>query len=579
MKNNLLSALILFLFAFNLVAQPVLRYEESKTLTWKESIEFYNYLDEHFVNCTLTVAGETDAGKPLHLFVISNDKHFDAKSVKQSGRAVILINNGIHPGEPCGVDASAKFAMEVLQNPAEYSVLLDSVVICIVPILNVGGALNRGEYHRANQNGPVEHGFRANAINNDLNRDFVKLDTRNAQSFVKILREWDPDILIDTHTSNSADYQYVITLIATQRDKFNAPLSSYMYDAMLPSLFEEMKKTPYEMTPYVMSMDRKNPENGIVAFMDHPRYTTGYASLFSTIGFTLETHMFKPFRDRVLSTYHFIKAASLYLADNKSDILILRAAAKESLRLKNNYTIHWALDTTQFDEIRFKGFEIKYRTSEVTGQQTYYFDRESPWDKSIRNYSYYSPVKSIMAPDYYIVPAAWKRVVEMLKLNKVEMYPVQKDTTLMVEYYYIDDYNTTSTAYNGHYFHSQTKVRSEKGMLNFLAGDMFIPLNQTANEFIVQVLEPEAVDSYFNWNFFDPILSRKEYFSPYVFDEKAGEILDNDPELKKEFFARRETDTIFANDHYSQLRFIYERSPFSEKTLMRYPVARYYMNK
>lgn len=575
--RHILLSIIACFFITGATAQPALKYEKNQTLTWQESIQLYQYLDDSFENCELTIAGETDAGKPLHLFIISNENLFNPVEARKAGRAVILINNGIHPGEPCGVDASAKFARDVLENPGEYDAMLDSVVICIVPILNVGGALNRGEYHRTNQNGPLEHGFRANAINNDLNRDFVKMDTRNARSFVKILRDWDPDILIDTHTSNGADYQYVITLIATQRNKLDAALSKYMYSEMLPTLFKDMEDTPYEMTPYVMSKDRRNPANGIIAFMDYPRYTTGYASLFNTIGFTLESHMFKPFRDRVLSTYHFINSSSNFLADHKSDILALRAAAKESIRQKNEYTLQWKLDTLQYDNIMFKGYEILYRTSEISGQQTYYFDKESPWEKQIRNYTNYIPLTTITAPDYYIVPSAWKRVVEMLKLNKIEMYPISKDTTIEVEYYYIDEYNTSPSPYNGHYMHSSTRVKTEKGKLDFLAGDMFIPVNQSANEFIVQVLEPEAVDSYFNWNFFDPILSRKEYFSPYVFDEMARDILDNDPDLKSEFKLKKGNDPTFANDHYGQLRFIYERSPYSEKTLMRYPVARLFM--
>jgi hypothetical protein len=569
-----------FLACFSIlaaIAQPALKYEDNQTLSWQESIQFYKYLENNFENCKLSIAGESDAGKPLHLFIISNNNLFDPDEVKLSGRAVIIVNNGIHPGESCGTDASAKFALEVLEHPSTYATMLDSVVICIVPILNVGGALNRGEFHRANQNGPHLHGFRANAINNDLNRDFVKLDTKNARSFVKIMRDWDPDILIDTHTSNGADYQYVITLITTQRNKLDAPLSAYMYDKMVPELFAEMQKTPYEMTPYVMSMDRRDPANGIIAFMDHPRYTTGYAALFNTLGITLETHIFKPFSDRVLSTYHFVKAASFYLAENKSDILALRAAARESRRQKKQYTLQWRLDTAQYDEFLFKGYDIKYRTSRLTGLKTYYFDRDSPWEKAIRNYSYYTPVKTIKTPDFYIVPSAWSRVVELLKLNDVEMYPISRDTTFYVEYYYIDDYNTTSSAYNGHYLHSRTKVKTVEGVLDFLAGDMFVPVNQAANEFIVQVLEPEAVDSYFNWNFFDPILSRKEYFSPYVFDEKAGEILDLDLDLKMEFESKQKNDSAFASNHSAQLRFIYERSPYSEKTLLRYPVARYYM--
>lgn len=575
MKKILLFLTLICIFTFT-KAQNNLKFEDNQTLTWQDCIDFYKALDARYENAKLTVAGETDAGKPLHLFIISNSDQFDPQLVKNAGKAVLLINNGIHPGEPCGVDASAKFAWEVLEDPELYSDMLDSMTICIIPMLNVGGALNRGANHRANQDGPQEHGFRANATNNDLNRDFIKLDTRNARAFVRILRAWDPDILIDTHTSNGADYQYVLTLINTQHNKMNEALGTYLHDTMLPALYDAMDQGPYEMTPYVMSYDRRDPANGIVGFMDHPRYTTGYASLFSTIGFTLEAHMFKPFKDRVLSTYYFLKAASDFLALNKSEILKIRMLSEESIRLKKEYTLHWTLDTVSYDTFLFKGFEIKYRTSNVTGQQTYYFDRKAPWEKEIRNYCYYAPQSKVLAPDFYLVPAAWREVVELLMINDIEMYPLPMDTTLEVEYYYIEDFNTSSSAYNGHYYHSGTKVRKVRGELDFLEGDLMIPMNQAANEFLVQVLEPEAVDSYFNWNFFDPILSRKEYFSPYVFDEKAEEILSEDPVLRSEFKERRAIDAELAESHYAQLRYIYERSKYSEKTLRRYPVVRYF---
>lgn len=579
MKTILLIILYTAFYSNVLFAQPDLKYLENQSLNWHEAIEFYQYLDQKYEEAKLIIAGETDSGKPLHLFIISGNRAFSPETAHENSLNVLLINNGIHPGEPCGVDASAKFALDMLENQEEYREVLNKTVICIIPILNVGGALNRSEFHRANQNGPKEQGFRGNSINMDLNRDFIKLDTRNGRSFVNILQEWDPDILIDTHTSNGSDYRYTLTVIATQRNKLNALLSELMYERMLPELKEEMKKSPYEIIPYVDSKDHRDPKNGIVAFMDYPRYTTGYASLFNIMGFTLETHMFKDFSDRVLSSYYFIKNTSFYLAENSDEIKMTRDIAKSQTRNKKTFVLDWELDTMKYEEITFKGYEIKYRTSKVTGLETYYFDRQSPWEMPIKNYSWYKAVKTIDTPDFYILPAAWKEVVELLKLNNVEMYPMQKDTLMPVEYYYIEDFDSYPGPYNGHYFHSNVKIRKEEGELNFLSGDLFIPLNQEANEFIVNVLEPEAKDSYFNWNFFDPILSRKEYFSPYVFDEKAVEILLNNPVLKAEFDTKRKDDEAFSKNQYDQLRFIYERSEYSEKTLNRYPVARFYLDK
>lgn len=556
-------------------SQLPLHYEENRTLTWQEAIEFYQDLEDHYENCRLLTAGETDSGKPLHLFIISRDTFSELHELKRSDKTLLLINNGIHPGEPCGVDASAKFAQEILQNPGEFSGILDSMIIAIIPVLNVGGALNRSPYNRANQNGPLDQGFRGNAINMDLNRDFIKLDTRNAVSFVRIIQELDPDVLIDTHTSNGADYPYVITLISTQRDKLNSPVSEFLYEEMIPELYSGMRNTEYEMIPYVMSMDRRNPLNGIAGFIDYPRYTTGYAALFNTIGFTVETHMFKDFRDRVLSTYHFLKVCTDYLYNHGSEVRKMRELAREFQRQKTEFVLEWKLDTSRYEETDFSGYEIKYRTSSVTGLETYYYDRNSLINSTIKNYSFYMPERTITAPEYYILPQAWKQVVDRMYINGVDMYPLKRDTQLMVEYYNIESFNTSSAPYNGHYYHSATKVKSVKGEMKFNAGDYFIPVKQDAIDFIVQALEPESVDSYFNWNFFDAILSRKEYFSPYVFDDVAKKILEDDPGLMEEFKQKKVVEEGFSNDHYAQLRFIYEHSPYSEKSYMRYPVARF----
>ena len=568
-------------FAFiclDLFSQPELKFKENQSLTWKETIEYYRYLDEKHPEALLMEVGLTDVGKPLHLFLISDNELFTPELVRDNNKSILLINNGIHPGEPCGIDASVHFAEEILSNQDKYKKLLDNVVIGIVPVSNIGGALNRGEYHRANQNGPVEHGFRGNATNMDLNRDFIKMDTENVRSLVRLMRIWDPDVFIDTHTSNGADYPYVLTLITTQKDKFNLPLSDFLYSEMLPDLYKEMENSPYEIIPYVYSRDYRNPMNGIIAFMDYPRYTTGYASLFNTIGFTTEAHMFKDFKDRVLSTYHFIHTVSGFMADNNEKITITRNLTRSQLMKKKEFVLKWELDTSEYKLLDFKAYKMETGISELTGQANYSFNRDSVWEKEIRNYTSYRSVKKVLAPDFYIIPQAWSEVIERLKINKVEYSTLVRDTSFFVEYYYIEDYKTYSNPYNGHYKHYDTKVKPVRSKMKFFSGDLLVPLNQDAREYLVQTLEPEGEDSFFNWNFFDSILSRKEYFSPYVFEAKAMEILALDKKLQKLFNEKKEKDPDFATDHYAQLKFIYERSPFAEKTYKRYPVARLFID-
>lgn len=556
-----------------LAAQVELRYEENQTVTWQEAIDMYTWLDDKYEDARLMEVGSTDAGRPLHLFVIDRDRDFDPEAARKAGKSVLFINNGIHPGEPCGVDASIKLARDLLSGADDYSSYLDNTVVLIVPILNVGGALNRSAFHRANQNGPVEHGFRGNSRNLDLNRDFIKLDSRNTQSLIPVIREWDPHIFVDTHTSNGSDYPYTLTLINSHTQRHEASQSRFIDSTLLPALFAGMKNSPFGMSPYVWSKGR-SPETGILAFMDYPRYTSGYASMFNTIAFTVETHMFKPFGDRVLSTWYFLRETLKFSEIHGSELAKVKEAAWEEKLKREEFTLHWSLDNSRWDTILFTGYQVKEKKSQVSGLKRYYYDREESWEKEIPYYKYFKATSTVDVPEYYVLPSAWSQVVERLQLNGVDMYALASDSTVEAEVYYIDSYKTGRQAYNGHYRHSDVKVRKTIESIGLLAGDYLIPVRQRAIEYLVQTLEPEGYDSFFSWNFFDEILFRNEYFSPYIFEETAEKLLQEDKELRKAFQEKRKEDPAFAKNAYQQLRFIYERSPWAEPTYMRYPVYR-----
>ena len=159
-----------------------LRYEEDYTPTYYEVIDMYKLLDETYSIASLQEGyGLTDSGKPLNLFVIDKDKDFDPVKAREKGKTIVLINNGIHPGEPCGIDASLQYADDMLRNMDDLQDLLEKTVVCFIPVYNVGGCLYRSHFHRVNQPGPYEAGYRGNYKNLDLNRDFVKMDTENAK--------------------------------------------------------------------------------------------------------------------------------------------------------------------------------------------------------------------------------------------------------------------------------------------------------------------------------------------------------------------------------------------------------------
>jgi hypothetical protein len=557
----------------SLLPEIELKYENNISLTYPEVIKAYQLLDRKHKSARLFEYGTTDFGYPLHLFVISKTKEFNPERLREKGFRIVLVSNGIHPGEPCGIDASIKLASDILSGKDDLWQFMDSTVICIVPVYNVDGAHNRSEYNRANQNGPIEQGFRANARNLDLNRDYAPMDSRNAQTFAHIFHLWKPHLLIDTHTTNGADYQYIMTLIPTHPQELPPSLGEYYDKVFEPFLYNEMEKSGYDMVPYVSPMGQ-TPESGLQQYINTPRYTTGYGKSFNTITLMTEAHMFKTFSERVLSTYEFIKASLNFMHTNGSVIRQLKNDADLFIASKTDFVLHWELDITKPDTIDFKGFEAEFIDSKITGGKRLRYDRDKPFTKRIPYFRHYLPKLTITRPDYYIIPQAWHDVIYRLSINDVQMTRFETDTVIEVEAYYIVNYKTNNQPYNGHYLHYDVEVRKENQQIQFYKGDYVIPVNQKVNQYIVEMLEPQAYDSYFAWNFFDPILQRKEYFSPYVFEDFAFEMLEKDEDLREEFESKKLADNAFASNARAQLNFLYERSPYFEKSYMRYPIFR-----
>lgn len=542
--------------------------DRNKTAEYSEVIPFYQALDKKYSQLKMITCGLTDIGEPLHLVILSKDKIFDPEVIRKSNKRVLLINNGIHPGEPEGIDASMMLSRDLL----EKNELPDEVVICIIPVYNIDGSLNRG-VSRINQNGPESYGFRGNYQNLDLNRDFIKTDSRNSRSFQEIFNTWKPEVLVDNHTSNGADYQYIITLIPTQKDKLQPVLSEYLTHTMVPDLYAGMRKCGYELTPYVNSIE-ETPDSGIEGFLETSRYSTGYAALHNTIGFMPETHMLKPYRQRVESTYKFMENVLHIVQRDAEQIGENRRTADQQVQKQTIFPVDWKIDRSQSETFRFKGFAAKHKKSEVSGLERLYYDRNEPFEKDIKVWNKFIPSREVTKPVAYVIPQAWHKVVSLLELNGVHMTRLRKDISMDVEMYYIADYKTVQRPFEGHYLHSNVQLDTRKQKVNFFRGDYVVYVNQTANRYIVETLEPQGIDSFFAWNFFDSILGQKEHFSAYVFEDEAASLLKNDPKLKQQLEEEKLRKPELLGSAAAQLNWVYQHSKYYEQTFMRYPVAR-----
>lgn len=556
-------------------AQYQTRFEKSggkQTPSYDEGIAYYRQLAKDFPQVQMQEKGITDSGRPLHLVLYSRSRVFDIKKLKAQGKAILFINNGIHAGEPDGIDASMMLLRDMLVHPARFPEL-DSVVVAIIPFYNIGGALNRNSTTRTNQNGPEEYGFRGNARNYDLNRDFIKSDTRNARSFASIFHELDPDLFADTHVSNGADYQYVMTLDYAQKDKLGGRLGDFNAQVFLPYMYKHLKEAGYEATPYVNAYGQ-TPDKGFVQFPDWPRYSTGYAALFHTIGVMTETHMLKPYDQRVKATYAYLHGNIRFLAAHRQMLLSLRRETKEAVKTQEKFAVSWQVDKSKQSTIAFKGYEPEYIPSRVSGLERLHYDRSKPFTRDIPFYDTYIPLDEVTRPEAYVIPQGWHNIVALLRLNGVQLTALEKDKEMPVETYYIENLETPKTPFEGHYWHTSVQLRTEKQKLVFKKGDWLLPANQWTNRYIIETLEPKGVDSFFKWNFFDTILQAKEHYSGYVFEDLAAELLQKSPELKAALDAKRQSDPAFAKSANAQLDFIYQNSAYAEKEYMRYPIFR-----
>ena len=545
----------------------------TKTSTYFETIDYYKSLAKKYSEISIFEMGKTDSGFSLHLVIFDSSKKFDFKEIRES-KNVILINNGIHPGEPDGIDASMLLLRDIVQNSNKIK-QLENTIIALIPIYNIGGSLNRNSTSRVNQNGPIAYGFRGNARNYDLNRDFIKADTKNAKAFAQIFHLINPAVFIETHVSNGADYQYGITHLFTQHNKLEGKLGEFLENEMRPQIEASLLKKDILITPYVNVWD-KTPEEGFSQFFDSPRYSSGYTTLFNTLSFMIETHMLKPYKQRVEQTYNLLETAIDFTIKNNTRIKDLRKNAIPEILANKTYPIAFELDKNKFSTLQFKGYEDTLIKSKVTNGERLFYDRTKPYTKPIKYYNEFKPSKEIAIPKAYILKQGYWNILERLRDNNIEFTILKKDTSFSVDEQHIKDYKTRVQAYEGHYPHYSTAVTSSKKTIVFNKGDIYIPVKQNGARYIMETLEAEAIDSFFNWNFFDTILQQKEGYSAYVFEDIAEVYLKENPMLKDSLNLKMKTDTSFAKSPRAQLDFVYKNSPYYETAHLKLPVYKVY---
>lgn len=511
--------------------------------------------------------GTSPEGRELWMVIASRDRVFTPEGIDRSNRAVVLAQGGIHSGEIDGKDAG----MMLLRDMTVRGLLpdlLDHAVFLFVPIFNVDGHERSSPFHRINQRGPELMGWRTNAANLNLNRDYTKLDTEEMRAMIRTLNRWRPDLYLDIHVTDGIDYQYDVTFGANGAS-WSPSIGAWIENRLDPAIDSELRARGHVPGPLVFAVDDDDVSKGIVGWVAGPRFSNGYGDARHLPTILVENHSLKPFEQRVLGTYLLLKAA-LETAGN--DLEALRVAVRsDELRRNEDVVLDWA-PSEEPVMTEFLGVASRLRLSEVTGAPVTEWTGE-PRTMNLPVVRFTSARTLASRPAAYWVPGVWGEVIERLSLHGLEMETLLEPRTVDVEMVRFGEPSFADAPFEGHIRVAAPGV-VERRTERFAAGSVRIPTDQPLGTLVMLLLEPDSPDSYFQWGFFHSILSRTEYVEEYVMEPMAQRMLAADPELAAEFRRKLLEDQAFRGSSRQRLHWFYEKTPFFDERFRLYPVAR-----
>lgn len=568
----IINSLIVFSQQTNLFSLPIdndpnksLSYEQVMRLSHDLALKYPN-------NIKFMSLGLSEQNDTIPALIIFKDKANNPREIANQNKATLMIQAGIHAGEPDGIDAGFMLIRTLFSN-TNYLDLLDNVSIIFIPVFNVDGLKLLSPYHRINQNGPELQGWRANALNLNLNRDYMKASSIEMKNWLQFYHYWNPDLFIDCHTTDGADYQYVMTFDMQLPLFMSNNFNNFFKTNFIPYFTNEMDKKGFFSTQYVAFRNWFSPESGLAASVYSPILSHSYPLLNNRPALLLESHMLKPYKQRVLATHQAILIILQWMNDNKN--LLQNILSKEdeySLSIANPnmlFPIEYKLADHRSKKI-LKGYEFRKVISPVTGLSYYTYDNSKPIDVTLDFWDSIEVKNNAVLPYGYILGPEWKHLIDILKLHQVSFFILTEEMKIKVQYYYLTNLEYNNSIFEGTFspiFSSQLRDT----LIDFPRGSFFIPINQKSWKSIVYLLEPESAVSFMHMGYFNSMFERKEYGEIYVLDTLAQNML-KDKNIAAAFEEKKAKDLDFAKDAWGQLMWFYDNSSWRDQRRLTIPV-------
>ncbi len=546
-----------------------------KSWNYADTILFAQRLDKSSEKIVYRSFGKSGEGRDLPLLIVSDGKIFTPREAKKSGKAVVLIQAGIHSGEIDGKDAGFALLRDIAITKSRAGLLKDTILL-FVPIYNVDGHEMASPYNRINQNGPDEMGWRATSAGLNLNRDYMKADAPETRAFLKLWNEWKPDFFFDLHVTDGADFQYNVTYEYAHFQEVSSHIKNWMDEYFDGKIVAEVEKEGNLLTHY-LEFGGREVTSGIFTFIATPRFATGYAALRNRPGLLIETHSLKNYKSRVRGTYDVIwktleeinrSKASLFEANKKADEETISRG--KTFDANRRFPLQIGL-TDKSEPFQLKAVEYKLEDSAISGGKKIVYGTK-PTEITVKKFDDAKINAAIAPPLYYIIPPQWQEAIERLEAHGVKFEKIKQPLTVEVE-----SYRLTEPKWAANPFENRLPLSFKSASITetrtFPAKSVLVPLAQETGNVAIHLLEPNSTDSLVYWGFFNAIFEAKEYFSDYIMEKIAAEMLAKDENLRREFEEKLKDET-FAKSARMRLNFFYQRSPYADKRIGVYPVGR-----
>jgi hypothetical protein len=519
--------------------------------------------------------GKSGQNRDLPLLIASESGALSPAAAQQGQKAVVLIQACIHSGEPDGKDAGFALLRDIAITKS-HAGLLQNVVLLFIPIYNTDGHERSTPYNRINQNGPAEMGWRTTSTYQNLNRDYMKADTPETRAWLRLWNEWQPDLFIDCHVTDGADYRSNITYHHEHHAGIDEGVLQWEREIFGQRVVPATEAAGNVISWYLEFIDNRDLTLGTRDFNGSPRFSTGYVPLRNRPAILIETHMLKDYRSRVIGTYDFLRFALEEVNRDPNRLIeVDRQADQNATELAKSRDKKYPLLFDLTDEptpFQLKATKNKTEQSEVSGDLRVIFGKE-PVDLTIPMYQTFRVRTAITPPIGYMVPVQWSDVIEVIREHGLQFKTLGKEVELEIESYRFVNVQWPAGPFEGRHMPS-FDVMPVRETRKFAAGSLVILLAQPLAKLAMSLLEPQAPDSFVRWGFFNAIFEHKEYAEPYILETLAREMLAADPALGKEFQEKLTSDPAFAASSAARLEFFYNKSPYWDQQMSLYPVGR-----